>query len=121
MHSPMVSDLDRIMKLPLKLHGKNVVFASAVVDAVEDVDVALYAAQFLFGLACCIDEIGLIAAQAVNQAVLVVLAVIELHEVDNALNDLCSQGIGITVPCLQQDGKRFLVNLCADALELRKH
>ena len=51
---------------------------------------------------------------------MVVLAVIELHEVDNALNDLCSQGIGITVPCLQQDGKRFLVNLCADALELRK-
>ena len=94
--------------------------ASAVVDAVEDVDVALHAAQFLFRLACRIDEIRLIASEAVDQAVLVILAAIELHEVDDALNDLRSQGIGITAPCLQQDGQRLLVNLCADALELRK-
>lgn len=40
-----------------KLHGKNLVPASAVVDAVEQVDVALYAPQFLFRLARRIDKL----------------------------------------------------------------
>ena len=95
-------------------------FTSAVIDAVEDVDVALHAAQFLFSLTCRIDEVRFIDAQAVNKAVTVILAAIELHEVDNALNDLRSQGIGIAAPRFQQDGQRFLVNLSADTLELRK-
>ena len=33
-----------------ELHGKNLVLASAVVDAVEQVDVALYAPQLLSAL-----------------------------------------------------------------------
>jgi len=71
------------------------------------------------GLACRINDVRRVAAEAVGQAVLLILAVIERHEVDNALNDLGSQGIGIALSCFQQNGQRFLVNLCADALELR--
>ena len=94
--------------------------APAVVDAVEQVDVALYAPQLLFRLARRVDKLGLVGAKAVNEAVTVILAVVQLHEVDDALNHLGSEGIGIAAPGFQQDGERFLVNLCADALELRK-
>ncbi len=60
-HSPMVSGLDADKKnLPSELHGKNIVLAPAVVDAVEDVDVALYAPQLLFRLARRVDELGLV-------------------------------------------------------------
>ena len=94
--------------------------APAVVDAVEQVDVALYAPQLLFRLARRIDKLRFIAAEAVNEPLPVVLAVVQLHEMDDSLNDFRSQGIGIAAPCLQQEGQRFLINLCADALELRK-
>lgn len=56
------------VNFPLKLHGKNRVLASAIVDAVENIDVALHAAQFLLRLARRINEIGFIAAEAVNEA-----------------------------------------------------
>ena len=94
--------------------------APAVVDAVEQVDVALYAPQLLFRLARRVDELGLVGAEAVNEPLPVVLAVVQLHEVDDTLNHLGSEGIGGAAPSFQQDGQRFLVNLCADALELRK-
>ena len=94
--------------------------APAVVDAVEQVDVALYAPQLLFRLARRIDKLRFIAAEAVNEPLPVVLAVVQLHEMDDSLNDFRSQGIGIAAPCLQQEGQRFLINLCADTLELRK-
>lgn len=103
-----------------ELHGKNIVLAPAVVDAVEQVDIALYAPQLLFRLARRIDKLRFIAAEAVNEPLPVVLAVVQLHEVDDSLNDFRSQGIGIAAPCLQQEGQRFLINLCADTLELRK-
>ena len=94
--------------------------APAVVNAVEQVDVALYAPQLLFRLARCVNKLGLVGAEAVNEPLPVVLAVVQLHEVDDALNHLGSEGIGIAAPCLQQEGQRFLINLCADTLELRK-
>ena len=94
--------------------------APAVVDAVEQVDVALYAPQLLFRLARRVNKLGLVGAEAVNEPLPVVLAVVQLHEVDDALNHLGSEGIGIAAPCLQQEGQRFLINLCADTLELRK-
>ena len=94
--------------------------APAVVDAVEQVDVALYAPQLLFRLARRVDKLGLVGAEAVNETFPVVLAVVQLHEMDDSLNDFRSQGIGIAAPCLQQEGQRFLINLCADTLELRK-
>ena len=120
-HSPMVSGLDADKKtIPSKLHGKNLVPASAVVDAVEQVDVALYAPQLLFRLARRVNKLGLVGAEAVNEPLPVVLAVVQLHEMDDTLNDFRSQGIGIAAPCLQQEGQRFLINLCADTLELRK-
>ena len=103
-----------------ELHGKNLVLASAVVDAVEQVDVALYAPQLLFRLTRRVNKLGLVGAEAVNEPLPVVLAVVQLHEVDDSLNDFRSQGIGIAAPCLQQEGQRFLINLCADTLELRK-
>ena len=94
--------------------------APAVVDAVEQVDVALYAPQLLFRLARRVDELGLVGAEAVNEPLPVVLAVVQLHEVDDTLNDFRSQGIGIAAPGFQQDGQRFLVNLRPGAPELRK-
>ena len=94
--------------------------APAVVDAVEQVDVALYAPQLLFRLARRVNKLGLVGAEAVNEPLPVVLAVVQLHEVDDTLNHLGSEGIGGAAPSFQQDGQRFLVNLCADALELRK-
>ena len=94
--------------------------ASAVVDAVEQVDVALYAPQLLFRLARRIDKLRFIAAEAVNEPLPVVLAVVQLHEMDDSLNDFRSQGIGIAAPCLQQEGQRFLINLRPGAPELRK-
>ncbi len=103
-----------------ELHGKNLVPAPAVVDAVEQVDVALYAPQLLFRLARRVNKLGLVGAEAVNEPLPVVLAVVQLHEMDDSLNDFRSQGIGVAAPGFQQDGQRFLVNLCADALELRK-
>lgn len=105
-----------------ELHGKNLVSAPAVVDAVEQVDVALYAPQLLFRLARRVNKLGLVGAKAVNEPLPVVLAVVQLHEVDDSLNDFRSQGIGIAAPCLQQEGQRFLINinLCADTLELSK-
>ena len=103
-----------------ELHGKGRMPASAVVDAVEQVDVALYAPQLLFRLTRRVNKLGLVGAEAVNEPLPVVLAVVQLHEMDDSLNDFRSQGIGIAAPCLQQDGQRFLINLCADALELRK-
>ena len=83
--------------------------ASAVVDAVEQVDVALYAPQLLFRLARRVDKLGLVGAEAVNEPLPVVLAVVQLHEVDDTLNDFRSQGIGVAAPCFQQDGERFLI------------
>ena len=103
-----------------ELHGKNLVPAPAVVDAVEQVDVALYAPQLLFRLARRVDKLGFIAAEAVNEPLPVVLAVVQLHEVDDTLNHLGSQGIGVAAPSFQQDGERFLVKLCPSAPELRK-
>ena len=103
-----------------ELHGKNLVPAPAVVDAVEQVDVALYAPQLLFRLARRVNKLGLVGAEAVNEPLPVVLAVVQLHEVEDTLNHLGSEGIGGAAPSFQQDGQRFLVNLCADALELRK-
>ena len=103
-----------------ELHGKNLVLAPAVVNAVEQVDVALYAPQLLFRLTRRVNKLGLVGAEAVNEPLPVVLAVVQLHEVDDSLNDFRSQGIGIAVPCLQQEGQRFLINLCADTLELSK-
>lgn len=80
-HSPMVSGLDADKKtLPSELHGKNIVLAPAVVDAVEQVDVALYAPQLLFCLARCVNKLGLVGAEAVNEPFPVVLAVVQLHE-----------------------------------------
>ena len=102
-----------------KLHGKNLVPASAVVDAVEQVDVALYAPQFLFRLARRIDKLRFIAAEAVNEPLPVVLAVVQLHEMDDSLNDFRSQGIRVAAPGFQQDGQRFLVKLRPGAPELR--
>ena len=43
-----------------ELHGKNLVLAPAVVNAVEQVDVALYAPQFLFRLARCVNKLSLV-------------------------------------------------------------
>ena len=106
--------------LPSELHGKNLVLAPAVVDAVEQVDVALYAPQFLFRLARRVDELGLVGADAVNEPLPVVLAVVQLHEVDDALNHLGSEGIGVAAPSFQQDGERFLIKLRSGAPELRK-
>ena len=94
--------------------------APAVVDAVEQVDVALYAPQLLFRLARRVNKLGLVGAEAVNEPLPVVLAVVQLHEMDDSLNDFRSQGIGIAAPGFQQEGQRFLINLCADTLELRK-
>lgn len=94
--------------------------APAVVDAVEQVDVALYAPQLLFRLARCVDELGLVGAEAVNEPLPVVLAVVQLHEVDDALNHLGSEGIGVAAPGFQQDGERFLIKLRPGAPELRK-
>ena len=59
-----------------ELHGKNLVLAPAVVDAVEQVDVALYAPQLLFRLARRVDELGLVGAKAVNEAVTVILIMV---------------------------------------------
>lgn len=103
-----------------ELHGKNLVPAPAVVNAVEQVDVALYAPQLLFRLARCVDKLGLVGAEAVNEPLPVVLAVVQLHEVDDTLNDFRSQGIGIAAPGFQQDGQRFLIKLRPGAPELRK-
>lgn len=120
-HSPMVSGLDADKKtLPSELHGKGRMLAPAVVDAVEDVDVALYAPQLLFRLTRRVNKLGLVGAETVNEPLPVVLAVVQLHEMDDSLNDFRSQGIGIAASCLQQEGQRFLINLCADTLELRK-
>ena len=94
--------------------------APAVVDAVEQVDVALYAPQLLFRLARRVDELGLVGAKAVNEAVTVILIMVKLHKMNESLKNLSSQGFRIAAPGFQQDGQRFLVNLCADALELRK-
>lgn len=94
--------------------------APAVVDAVEQVDVALYAPQLLFRLARRVDKLGLVGAEAVNEPLPVVLAVVQLHEVDDPLNDFRSQGIGIAAPGFQQEGQRFLINLRSGAPELRK-
>lgn len=103
-----------------ELHGKNLVPAPAVVNAVEQVDVALYAPQLLFRLARRVDKLGLVGAEAVNETFLVVLAVVQLHEVDDTLNDFRSQGIGVAALGFQQDGERFLVKLRPGAPELRK-
>ena len=103
-----------------ELHGKNIVLAPAVVDAVEDVDVALYAPQLLFRLARRVNKLGLVGAEAVNEPLPVVLAVVQLHEMDDSLNDFRSQGIGIAAPGFQQEGQRFLIELCAGTPELRK-
>lgn len=54
--------------------------APAVVDAVEQVDVALYAPQLLFRLARRVNKLGLVGAEAVNEPLPVVLAVVQLHE-----------------------------------------
>ena len=94
--------------------------APAVVDAVEQVDVALYAPQLLFRLARRVDKLGLVGAEAVNEPLPVVLAVVQLHEMDDSLNDFRSQGIGIAAPGFQQDGERFLIKLRSGAPELRK-
>lgn len=59
-----------------ELHGKNLVPAPAVVNAVEQVDVALYAPQLLFRLARRIDKLRFIAAEAVNEPLPVVLAAV---------------------------------------------
>ena len=45
---------------------------------------------------------------------------VKLHKMNESLKNLSSQGFRIAAPGFQQDGQRFLVNLCADALELRK-
>jgi len=103
-----------------ELHGKNLVLAPAVVDAVEQVDVALYAPQLLFRLARRVDKLGFVGAEAVNEPLPVVLVVVQLHEMDDTLNHLGSEGIGVATPGFQQDGQRFLINLCADTLELCK-
>ena len=50
--------------------------APAVVDAVEQVDVALYAPQLLFRLARRVDKLGFVGAEAVNEPLPVVLAVV---------------------------------------------
>ena len=47
--------------------------APTVVDAVEQVDVALYAPQLLFRLARRVNKLGLVGAEAVNEAVTVIL------------------------------------------------
>lgn len=94
--------------------------APAVVDAVEQVDVALYAPQLLFRLARRVDELGLVGAKAVNEAVMVILIMVKLHKMNESLKNLSSQGFRIAAPGFQQEGQRFLVNLCADALKLRK-
>ena len=66
----MVSGLDADKKnLPSELHGKGRMLAPAVVDAVEQVDVALYAPQLLFRLARCVDKLGLVGAETVNEDV----------------------------------------------------
>ena len=120
-HSPMVSGLDADKKtLPSELHGKGRMLAPAVVDAVEQVDVALYAPQLLFRLARRVDKLGLVGAEAVNETFPVVLAVVQLHEMDDTLNDFRSQGIGIAAPGFQQDGERFLIEFRPGAPELRK-
>ena len=103
-----------------ELHGKNLVPAPAVVNAVEQVDVALYAPQLLFRLARCVDKLGLVGVETVNEPLPVVLAVVQLHEVDDTLNHLGSEGIGVAAPGFQQDGERFLVKLRPGAPELRK-
>ena len=59
-----------------ELHGKGRMPAPAVVDAVEQVDVALYAPQLLFRLARRIDKLRFIAAEAVNEPLPVVLAAV---------------------------------------------
>ena len=69
----MIAAPARPCNMHLKLHGKNIVLAPAVVDAVEDVDVALYAPQLLFRLARRVDKLGFIAAEAVNETSPVVL------------------------------------------------
>ena len=94
--------------------------APAVVNAVEQVDVALYAPQLLFRLARRVDKLGLVGAEAVNESLPVVLAVVQLHEMDDALNHLDSEGIGVAAPGFQQDGERFLIKLRPGAPELRK-
>ena len=52
--------------------------APAVVDAVEQVDVALYAPQLLFRLARRVNKLGLVGAEAVNEPLPVVLAVVRV-------------------------------------------
>ena len=66
MHSPMVSDLDRVKEkiLPSELHGKNRMFAFAVIDLVENIDVALQTAQLLVRQACRVDKSRLIVLEA---------------------------------------------------------
>ena len=103
-----------------ELHGKNLVSAPAVVDAVEQVDVALYAPQLLFRLTRRVNKLGLVGAEAVNEPLPVVLAVVQLHEVDDTLNHLGSEGIRVAAPGFQQDGERFLIELRPGAPELRK-
>lgn len=103
-----------------ELHGKNIVLAPAVVDAVEDVDVALYAPQLLFRLARRVDELGLVGAKAVNEAVTVILIMVKLHKMNESLKNLSSQGFRIAAPGFQQEGQRFLIELCAGTPELRK-
>ena len=122
MHSPMVSDLDRVKEkiLPSELHGKNRMFAFAVIDLVENIDVALQTAQLLVRQACRVDKSRLIVLEAGNKEVPVVLAVVKLHKMNDSLKKLRSQGIRIAAPCFHQDRERFLVDFCADALELRK-
>ena len=92
----------------------------AVIDLVEDVDVALQSAQLLFRQACRVEKPRLIILKTGNKEVPVILAVIKLHEMNDSLKKLRSQRIRIAAPCFQQDGKRFLVNISTDALELRK-
>lgn len=49
-----------------ELHGKNLVLAPAVVNAVEQVDIALYAPQLLFRLARRVNKLGLVGAETVS-------------------------------------------------------
>ena len=49
-----------------ELHGKNLVLAPAVVNAVEQVDIALYAPQLLFRLAHRVNKLGLVGAETVS-------------------------------------------------------
>ena len=74
--------------------------APAVVDAVEQVDVALYAPQLLFRLARRVNKLGLVGAEAVNEPLPVVLAVVQLHEVDDTANHYGDSFLGFSVNIL---------------------